>query len=99
MYERPNMQVVTELAEGVFMASGAQADEGKRKCSHGRDEFNKGSDKCQCCSATGGKYDDEDQIPVWEAKSMGYKTDASGKVQSFGPTDATVCPENMPIKG
>ena len=26
MYERPEVQCVTELAEGVFMASGAQED-------------------------------------------------------------------------
>ena len=30
MYERPFAQSVTELAEGVFMASGAQNDEETR---------------------------------------------------------------------
>ena len=80
------------------MASGAQADEGDVACRYGRKEFNPGSDTCQCCSATGGKYSDESQIDKVEAIAMGYKTNADGVVQSFKPEDAKVCPENIPKK-
>ena len=93
MYERANIEIVPELAEGVFLASGAQEAVGE--CRYGRTEFNKGSDTCQCCSATGGKYASEDQIPDWE---MGYKRDANGNVESFRREDATVCPEGKPEK-
>lgn len=98
MYERPEVQSVTELAEGVFMASGAQEDAGEVACQYGRKEFNPGSDTCQCCSATGGKYGDESKIDPVEAKIMGYRTDDNGVVQGFRREDVTVCPENKPRK-
>lgn len=98
MYEKPMAQTVTELSEGIFMASGASADEGAEKCRYGRSEFNPGSDLCQCCSATGGKYSDESQIDPVEAAAMGYRTDKNGVVQSFRVEDAKTCPENKPKK-
>ena len=98
MYERPFVQSVTECAEGIFMASGSTADEGDAACQYGRKEFNPGSDTCQCCSATGGKYADESKIDPVEAQIMGYRTDANGVVQSFRQEDAKECPENKPRK-
>lgn len=97
MYERPSMQPVTELAEGVFMASGEPVDEGKNLCRYFRSEFNPGSDTCQCCSATGGKYDDESKIDINEAIIMGYEV-KNDKVQSFKPEHAKECPDKMPRK-
>lgn len=38
MYERANIEIVPELAEGVFLASGAQEAVGE--CRYGRTEFN-----------------------------------------------------------
>lgn len=51
-YEKPIVQVVTEKAEGVFMASGDE--QAKAVCRFGRTEANAGVDTCQYCSKSGG---------------------------------------------
>lgn len=51
-YEKPTIEVVTEKAEGIFMASGD--DQVTAVCRFGRSEANPGSDTCQACSKSGG---------------------------------------------
>ena len=93
MYERPEVQSVTELAEGVFMASGAQADEGNGRCHFDRRGYNPGSDKCQVCSATNGLYAKKDEIPK---DSPFYRENDKGKVIGFFKEDFKGCPDHMP---
>lgn len=51
-YEKPTVKIITEQAEGIFMASGdSQAG---AVCRFGRTEANPGADSCQACSKSGG---------------------------------------------
>lgn len=59
-YRRPVIEVLEELGEGVYAASGDNIgdednkEEQKERCRFGRTEANPGSDTCQACSFSGG---------------------------------------------
>lgn len=69
MYERAEVKVVTDLAEGVFMASGAQEEAGKcPKFPDSKKLANPGNDSCQVCAATKGQYINDADVPeIWYA--------------------------------
>lgn len=54
-YTKPMLEISSEIAEGVYLASGNQQQETKVTCKYGRNEANRGADQCQVCSATGGQ--------------------------------------------
>ena len=94
MYERPSMQPVTELAEGVFMSSGAQADEETSRCPIKRKEANPGADQCQICAATNAQCFDKDQVEKWYA-SKGQTYQGLYKADYYKNGG---CPKGMPEK-
>lgn len=65
-YSRPVVEVMPEMAEGVYtdtsgdvttdgsVESGSTTTTHPKKCRHGRTEANRGSDTCQHCSISGG---------------------------------------------
>lgn len=85
-YEKPEIILMKNASEGVYLASGsAEADDknsedNTRRCRFGRENANQGADKCQVCSATGGI---RDQVLSGEHY---FKEDYKG------------CPDHMPEK-
>lgn len=51
-YNKPVVEVMPELAEGVYLDQ--SGDKHPEKCRFGRSEANAGADACQFCSLSGG---------------------------------------------
>ena len=94
MYERPEVQSVIELAEGVFMASGAQAEEEIQKCPIGEKEANPGRDSCQICAATNAQCFNKKDAESWLA-SKGQTYEGYYKKDYYINGG---CPKHLPEK-
>ena len=89
MYQKAEMKLVPELAEGVFMASGARADEENKICRFGRHGYNPNSDKCQVCSSKNGLTFQKKDVEGWKQ--------AHGNEKGMYEFTFTRCVDNMPI--
>ncbi len=57
-YEIPVVEIVDEVSEGVYAASGDLTDN-RVRCRFGRTAANPGADMCQACSYSGGDRNSE----------------------------------------